>query len=178
MPLHGIARYGNVCTRSFRLVTYFMICIFQTLGPIFLYCVFSLLSTRLKCGWVTRTLGPERTSWLQEFLSATMWTAVKTGETLREKLEESKLSISRPSPHTRLEAQSPPSFRAINGKWIQRLLCFTCCKVTPKNTKRLSNSCSSLNYLTRYYITAGCVPDGVWLPANWLSVCFIFFFFL
>jgi len=70
----------------------------------------------------------------------------------------------------------PPTLRA---KWIQRLLSFTCCNVTPKNTKLLSNSCSSLNYLTHYYIIpTGCAPDKNGLTANLLSVAPSFFLLL
>ncbi len=108
------------------------------------------------------------------------WTTVKnaeTGETEREKQGERELSNGPPTP-SELSRGSVPPFWGINGKWIQRLLCFTCCKVTPKNTKLLSNSCSSLNYLTRYYIIlTGCAPDSTWLPASLLSVCLLSFFF-
>ena len=181
MPLHGIARYGNACTRqsscSFRLVTYLIICIFQTFGLIFLHCVCSLSTTRL---WVSDT---DIGSWTHQLTAGvSLCDHVHSSQNRRDKEWKAGRggAFYRPTISSHSSRGSVPHFSAMNGKWIRWLLCFTCCKVTPKNTKRLSN-CSSLNYLTCYYITpTGCVPDSVWLPANWLSVFFffVFFFFL
>lgn len=180
MRLHGIARYGNICTRqsscSFRLVTYFIICIFQTFGLIFFtLCLFLVVHQAQE--WVSdKDIG----SWTHQLTAGvSLCDYVHSSQNRRDKERKAgrRGAFYRPTISLRWSRGSVPPFSAINGKWIRRLLCFTCCKVTPKNTKRLSNSCSSLNYLTRYYITpTGCVPDGVWLPANWLSVCFFVLF--
>lgn len=104
--------------------------------------------------------------------------------TLNQKCRETRMMKIEKTKRARAFAQhllgvvSRPPLWGINGKWIQRLLCFTCCNVTPKNTKLLSNSCSSLYYLTHYYIIpTGCVPDSPWLPANLFCVCLSPFFF-
>lgn len=68
----------------------------------------------------------------------------------------------------------------LRDKWeTNPVICFTCCKVTPKIKRLLSNSCSSLNNLTHYYIIpTGCVPDNTWLPSTLVSfsVSFCLFF--
>lgn len=101
------------------------------------------------------------------------WISVKSaemGERVRERWSYI-FSFSGPLPTRSCFGALSPLYRDIWEWWIQLLLCFTCCTVTPKNTKLLSNSCSLLNYLTHYYIIpTGRKPDSCWLPANLVSV--------
>lgn len=72
----------------------------------------------------------------------------------------------------------PPLFEGKMGNESSDCYVSPAAKSPPKNTKLLSNSWSSLNYLTHYYIIpTGYAPDSTWLPANSLSVCLFFFFF-
>ena len=71
-----------------------------------------------------------------------------------------------------------PFFLELDGKRIQQLLYFTCCRVYHPQKKLPFNSCSSLNYFTHsYIILTGSVPHSTRLTANWLSVFLSFSFF-
>lgn len=119
----------------------------------------SLLIIRLDCGWVTKT---------------THVRSAEIGLESKRKMEriEKELSNDPPPPPCCLAALSPlyrNKWECMNPAIVT--VCFTCCTVTPKNSKLLSNSCSSLNYLTHYYIIPnGRAPDSCWLPANLFSV--------